>query len=56
MAAPDPANEKPLKAPTADAERPRRPYSAPRLRPLGSVRELAFGSSNKFGEGGKKNM
>lgn len=41
-------------APKQDA--PRRPYVAPKLRHLGSVRDLTLGTSNKAGEGGMRNM
>jgi len=34
----------------------RRPYVAPRLRHLGSVRDLTLGASNMAGEGGMRNM
>ena len=34
----------------------RKPYVAPRLRHLGSVRDLTLGTSNKIGEGGLRNM
>jgi hypothetical protein len=34
----------------------RLPYTAPRLRHLGSVRDLTLGRSNKAGEFGMRNM
>jgi hypothetical protein len=34
----------------------RLPYSPPKLRRLGSVRELTLGQSNKAGEGGMRPM
>jgi|GEM_PF-3454020 len=41
---------------TGAVTRERRPYVAPRLRHLGSVRDLTLGSSNKALEGGRRNM
>lgn len=46
------AAEQPAGAPRSD----RKPYVAPRLRQLGSVRDLTLGTSNKIGEGGLRNM
>lgn len=41
------------KSPTAtETAAPRRPYRAPRLRQLGSVRELTLGATMGFSEGG----
>ncbi|MBS2016690.1 MAG: lasso RiPP family leader peptide-containing protein [Deltaproteobacteria bacterium] len=34
----------------------RKPYVAPQLRHLGSVRDLTLGTSNRLGEGGRRNM
>ena len=40
-----------------ESQRPvRRPYTAPKLKHLGSVRDLTLGASNLAGEGGMRMM
>ncbi len=46
----------PAESASLPASRVRRPYVAPELRRLGSVRELTLGTSNKALEGGQRNM
>jgi len=57
MAGDTPTSENEQTKPAADETRPaRRPYVAPRLRHLGSVRDLTLGASAQAGEVGRRNM
>jgi hypothetical protein len=56
MAAETPNHETLRASPEPESAVKRLPYIPPRLRHLGSVRELTLGNSNKFGEGQMMNM